>query len=98
MTNFLVLYKADIAASEQMASATPEQAEAGMQAWMAWFEKAGPAIVDGGTPLSGDDQTVAGYSILQADSRDALDAILEGHPHQMVGTLEVYESLPMPGM
>lgn len=98
MTNYLVLYRADTTASEQMANATPEQAQAGMQAWMDWFEKAGPAIVDGGSPLSGDDRTVAGYSVLQADSREALDAVLEGHPHLMVGTVEVYEALPMPGM
>ena len=98
MTNFLVLYKADATAAEQMANATPEQAQAGMQAWMEWFSKAGDAVVDGGSPLSGDDRTISGYSIVQAESREALDALLEGHPHLMVGTLEVYESLPMPGM
>lgn len=98
MTNFLVLYRADTTAMEQMSNATPEQAQAGMQAWTAWFENAGPAVVDGGAPLSGDDRTLAGYSVLQAESRDALDAILDSHPHRQVGTFEVYEALPTPGM
>jgi hypothetical protein len=57
----------------------------------------GDAVVDGGTPLAGDDQTITGYSILQADSRDALDQILHGHPHTEIGTIEVLECLPMPG-
>jgi hypothetical protein len=96
MTKFLVLYKSDTTAREQMANGTPEQAQAGMDAWMAWFGKAGDAIVDGGSPVDGGE--IGGYSILQADSREALDAILEGHPHLAVGTLEVAEFLPMPGM
>lgn len=98
MTSFLVLYKAETSAMEQMSNATPEQAQSGMQAWTAWFEKAGPAIVDGGSPVTGDDATVAGYSVLQADSREALDELLAEHPHRRVGTVEVYEALPMPGM
>jgi len=98
MTKYLVLYRADTSAAEQMANATPEQQEAGMQAWMAWFAKAGDAVVDGGAPVTGDGSTVAGYSILQAESRDALDAVLVGHPHTAIGTLEVLEVLPMPGM
>jgi hypothetical protein len=98
MGKFLVLYRADVGAAEQMANATPEQQEAGMQTWMEWFGKAGDAVVDGGSPVSGDDQTVGGYSILQADSREALDQILHGHPHTKIGTIEVFECLPMPGM
>jgi hypothetical protein len=34
MKKFLVLYRAPISAREQMAKATPEQAKAGMDAWM----------------------------------------------------------------
>jgi hypothetical protein len=36
--------------------------------------------------------------VLQADSREALDQILEGHPHLKMGTLDIYEALPMQGM
>ena len=97
MTKFLVLYRSDASAAEQMANATPEQQQAGMQAWMEWFDKAGDAIVDGGSPVQSE-SGIGGYSVLQAESRDALDTILEGHPHTMVGTIDVCEFLPMPGM
>jgi YCII-related domain-containing protein len=105
MTKYLVLYRADQSATEAMAAATPEQQQASMEAWMTWAGKAGPAIVDLGSPLaaaagttvSGD--AVGGFSILEADSAEALQGVLEGHPHSAQGgTIEVYEFLPIPGM
>lgn len=95
---------------QQMANATPEQAKAGMDAWMAWAKKAGTAIVDLGMPLgnlkklgakmdnAGDN--VTGYSILQADSLDSATKLFNDHPHlKMPGfSIEVLESLPLPGM
>jgi hypothetical protein len=105
MTKFLVLYRSTTTAGEQMSSATPEEAKAGMDAWMAWAGKAGDAIVDLGSPLAvveagGDAGTpVGGYSILQADSGDAVRDVLAGHPHTaMGGTIEILEALQMPGM
>jgi hypothetical protein len=109
MTKFMVLYRSATSAREQMASGTPEQAQAGMDAWMAWAAKAGDAIVDLGAPLAdaahvgpgsaGDSDHVTGFSILQAESADALTGILDGHPHlQMGGSIEVLEFLSMPGM
>ena len=78
MTNYLVLYRSTMTAAEQMAQSTPEQAQAGMEAWMTWAEQAGDAVVDLGAPLavvdaggdSGD--PIGGYSILQAESAEAL--------------------------
>ena len=98
MRKFLVLYRSDVSAEEQMANTAPEQAQAGMQAWNEWFTKAGSVVVDGGSPVSGDDRTIGGYSVLQADSRQELDKLLEAHPHRAVGTIEVLEFLTMPGM
>ncbi|WP_415853721.1 hypothetical protein [Sinomonas sp. G460-2] len=98
MAKYLVLYRSDVSAAEQMMGATPEEAQAGMQAWMDWFGKAGEAVIDGGSPVSGDDQTIGGYSVLQSDSREALDSLLEDHPHRKVGTIEVLEFLAAPGM
>ena len=105
MTKYLVLYRSRMTAAEQMAQSTPEQAQAGMDAWMAWAQQAGDAIVDLGTPTdvvdSGGDSgdPIGGYSILQAESNDALAKVLEGHPHKaMGGTIETLECLPMPGM
>ena len=105
MTKFLVLYRANQSATEQMGAATPEEQQASMQDWMTWAGKAGPAIVDLGSPVaaaagttvSGD--TIGGFSILQAESAEALQQVLEGHPHtKQGGTIEVLEFLPIPGM
>ncbi len=109
MKKFLVLYRAPVGAREQMNRATPEQAKAGMDAWMAWANKAGKAIVDLGMPLgnpksvrtsSGPIGDLGGYSILQAEDADALAKLLGEHPHFMMpgATLEIHEALPLPGM
>lgn len=105
MAKYLVLYRASMTAGEQMAQSTPEQAQAGMDAWMAWAKRAGDAVVDLGTPLgvvdpggdSGD--PIGGYSILQAESQETLRKVLEDHPHKaMGGTIQTLECLQMPGM
>ena len=105
MTNYLVLYRSSMTAGEQMAQSTPEQAQAGMDAWMAWAQQAGDAVVDLGTPTevveaggdSGD--PIGGYSILQAESHEALGKILQNHPHKETGgTIETLECLQVPGM
>lgn len=98
MAKFLALYKSDLSPEEQMGNASPEEAAAGMEEWMQWFGKVDEALIDGGSPVSGPDKTIGGYTILEAESRDALDALLVGHPHTKVGTIEVYEFLAMPGM
>jgi hypothetical protein len=105
MSKYLVLYRSPTTAAEQMAQSTPEQAQAGMEAWTAWAGKAGNAVVDLGSPLqvveSGGDQgdPIGGYSILEAESAEALAAALDGHPHAaMGGTIETLEVLAMPGM
>ena len=105
MSRYLVLYRSSMTAEQQMAQSTPEQAQAGMDAWMAWAGKAGDAIVDLGTPTavvdpggdSGD--PIGGYSILRAESAEALATVLESHPHlAMGGTIQTLECLSMPGM
>lgn len=109
MTKYLLLYRSSVSAEDQMSGATPEQAQAGMDAWMAWGRQAGPAITDMGSPT----QTVAtvgegpaasgyigGYSLMEAESIEALTALLDGHPHLMMpgNAIEVCELLAMPGM
>jgi hypothetical protein len=105
MTKFMVLYRSDVSAREMMAAGTPEQAQAGMDAWTAWAQRAGDAVVDLGAPLgvveSGGDagDPIGGYSILQADDAEHLGKVLDGHPHAaMGGTIEILEFLAMPGM
>jgi hypothetical protein len=110
MKKFLVLYKAPTSAFEQMKKATPEQQKAGMDAWMAWGKKASAAIVDMGAPLGKSlrvtpggtapaTNDLGGFSILQAESKEALAETLKGHPHFMMpdGSIEIIEYLPMPG-
>ena len=112
MKKSLVLYKAPTTAFDQMKTATPEQQKAGMDAWMAWSKSAASAIVDMGCPLgksmrvtkdgagAATANDLDGYSILQAESKEALAAMLVGHPHFMMpdGSIEVVELLPIPGM
>ena len=92
-----------------MKKATPEQQKAGMDAWMAWAKRAGAALVDLGSPLGevrivGDGAAgtahLGGFSILQAESIDAVTTILEGHPHLTMpgAAIEIREFMPIPGM
>ena len=111
MRKFMVLYQSSVSAGEQMANTTPEQAKAGMDLWMNWAQKAGNAIVDLGSPLgtainvspesvSTSVTQISGFSILQAESMDAVTKLLEEHPHFRMGadsSIEVLEFLPMPG-
>ena len=82
-----------------MAAATPEQAQAGMDAWRAWIESAGSSVVDFGSPVAGDGD-VSGFSILEADSRGQVDALLADHPHRQApgASIDVLEFLTLPGM
>jgi hypothetical protein len=112
MKKFLVLYRAPNSSFEQMKNTTPEQQKAGMDAWMSWSQSAARLIVDMGAPLakslrvakSGDASPITndlgGYSILQAESKEALAAALKGHPHFMMpeGFIDVVELMPIPGM
>jgi hypothetical protein len=106
MSKFMILYRAEASAREQMANATPEQREAGMEAWRAWATKVGYAIADLGSPLghtthvgpgAAGSTDVTGYSILEAGSADEVDTILFGHPHlSMPGaSIEVLEIIPI---
>jgi hypothetical protein len=104
----MVLYRSSVTAGEQMGSGSPEDAQAGMELWMRWAGKAGNAIVDLGSPLGsqktigeGDSsQAIGGFSILQADSVEELENLLDGHPHfHSPGdpSIEILQFLPIPG-
>jgi hypothetical protein len=112
LKRFLVLYRSSTSASEMMADATPEQMQAGMADWERWSNTAGDAVVDLGSPLgaassvggaaSADAGThITGFSILQADSREAVTLLLEDHPHLKTpgdSSIAVLEVMSMPGM
>jgi hypothetical protein len=106
MSKFMILYRAPVSALEQMSSATPEQQQAGMEAWRAWAEKVSYALADLGAPLAhtthvgpgtaGTD-AVCGYSLLNAGSADEVGTLLVGHPHLEMpgGSIEVLEVIPV---
>ena len=106
MSKFMILYRAEASVREQLANATPEQQEAGMEAWRAWATKVGYAIADLGSPLGhtthiGPGEAgctdLAGYSILEAGSADEVQTILFGHPHLTMpgNSIEVFEIIPI---
>jgi hypothetical protein len=111
MAKFLVLYGSSVSATDQMAAATPEHAEAGMATWMEWAGRNREAIVELGSPLGGGahvadgavtegDSDVSGYSIVQADSKDDAVEQLKDHPHlRMPGdtSTDVLEALYLTG-
>lgn len=111
MTKFVFIYHAPMTPAEATPPA-PEQMEAVMGEWNAWAQRVGSGLVDFGTPLDGgvrvtNDGTspstreVAGYSIIEAESKDAALELAKGHPHlAMPGgcEIEVHEALPVPGM
>lgn len=112
MKKFLVLYKASQSGFEQMKKATPEQQKAGMDAWMKWSQMAAKSIVDMGGPLgksakiakggalADTHNELGGYSVMHAESREALAASMKEHPHFMMpdASIEIVEIMPIPGM
>jgi len=113
MKKFIILYYAPMDALQQTASATPEDQDKGMDAWMQWAKKCGNKLVDLGSPLMNGLQllpggksnpsnaNIVGYSILQAEDMDHAQALLQGHPHlgwNAACSIEVHESMPLPGM
>jgi hypothetical protein len=106
VSKFMILYRGQASAREQMANATPEQVQAGVEAWRAWATKIGYALSDLGAPLAhtthvgpgaASTDGVAGYSILEAGSADEVETLLNGHPHLAMpgSSIEVLEVIPM---
>jgi hypothetical protein len=97
--------------SEMLANSTPEQMQAGMAAWQAWYQKCGSAVVDLGAPLDksttvkagvaeSSKTAIAGYSLVLAESMEAAVSLMQDHPHFRApgGSVQILESVPMPGM
>jgi len=78
-----------------------------MAAWDGWFHSIGDKIVDAGNPfgpgrsvskdgatdLGPADRPATGYSIVNAESIDAAQKLLEACP--ATGGVQVYEAMPM---
>jgi hypothetical protein len=110
MKKFIVLYHAPAELMQSVGEKTPEEAKESMKPWMEWAQKCGSGLVDLGAPLGNgqtvttsgsnpSDKQVVGYSVLQAESMEAAQAMLQGHPHLAWSgscSIEVHEALPMP--
>ena len=112
MKKFIVIYHAP-ADSWDPSNTTPEEQEKSMQAWMQWAENCGDQLVDMGAPLmngqqlspdgtsKNSDKNVLGYSILQAENMEDANGLLTEHPHlgwNATCSIEVHETMPLPGM
>ena len=106
MSKFMILYRAPESAGDQMANATPEQLQAGAEAWRAWASRVDYAIADLGTPLAhtthigpgpASSDGICGYSILEAGSAEEIETILTGNPQLAMpgGSVEVLEIIPI---
>ena len=112
MKKFIVIYHAPAEAWDP-SNSTPEEREKSMAAWMQWAENCGDKLIDMGTPLmngqqlshdgtsKNSDKNVLGYSILQAEDMEDAKGLLAGHPHLVwdgTCSIEVHETMPLPGM
>ena len=112
MKKFIVIYHAPTD-SWDPSNTTPEEHAESMEAWMQWAEKCGESLVDMGAPLmngqqlnpdrtsKNSDKNVLGYSILQAENMEEAKGLLTEHPHlgwNATCSIEVHETMPLPGM
>jgi hypothetical protein len=88
---------------------SPEEQQAVMQQWGAWFGQLGAGLVDGGAPVGasvtikpggavadGAATAISGYSILEAPNLGEATTMAQGCPLLHAGgTVEVYETVPM---
>jgi len=98
MTKYVLLYQGG--AMPQ----SPEEGEKTMAAWMAWFGKAGSAILDMGNAFGPatavgaqlPDSGTNGYSTLEAADLAAVTELLSDHPHLAAGgRIEIHETTAM---
>ncbi len=82
----------------------------GMQAWMDWVKTHQGVIVDVGTPLgktkrvspegiSDIKNVMVGYTVVRAESHEAVAKLFENHPHFSIfpgDSVEIMECLPLP--
>jgi len=112
MARYFALYLAPIATVESwMASTTPAERKASMEAWGKWMSDNAKSFADIGSPLGKTKKVTAdgvlsvkndilGYSIIEASSHDEAAKLLKGHPHFQIpgASVEVLEITPMTGM
>jgi len=98
MTKYVLLYQGGTMPQ------TPEEGEKTMADWMAWFGKAGSAVLDMGNAFGPatavgaalPDSGTNGYTTVEGDNVDAVTALLSDHPHLSAGgRIEIHETTAM---
>ncbi|RYU09462.1 YciI family protein [Nocardioides iriomotensis] len=111
MTKYLFVYHAPMTPADATPP-DPAQIDAVMQQWNDWAGKVGDGMVDFGTPLahgtrvtpegtSDSTREVVGYTLIEADNKEAAIELAKVHPHlNMPGgcEVEVHEAQALPGM
>lgn len=110
MSRFLILFNAPEPMVAFMQRSTPEERQAGMEAWTAWKTEADKTIAFefgnvvqavGRLDSQGASEAAnqaANYAFAEADSKEAVIDALQGHPHlkRDGATIDVLEVLSMP--
>ena len=93
MKKFIALYKAPAEVMANTVEPNQEEQAAAMQAWLNWRDNNIDHIVDFGAPLlpgnnlngkggwQASATEIGGYSILQGESAEAVQALFQDHPH-----------------
>ena len=98
MTKFVLLYQGGTMPQ------TPAEGEKTMADWMAWFGKAGSAVLDMGNaygPATAvgaqlSDSGTNGYSTVEGANVEAVKALVSDHPHLAAGgRIEIHETVAM---
>jgi hypothetical protein len=109
MKKFLALYRMDMEAMQKMMTETSaEERQKGMAEWGAWMKTHMADFADMGGPTSKNTQVgpagatemsndIGGYSILQAESKEAAIALLADNPHMKMpgAVIDLMEIVPM---
>lgn len=111
MSRFLVLFNAPEPMSEFMVRNTPEERQAGLDAWMKWKEEAEKtvkfefgAVVQAVSRIKQNEvidspNQASNYAFAEANSKDDVVKALQNHPHlqRNDASIDVLEFLSMPG-
>ena len=105
MARYLLLYSGD------QTIASREEQDRMLEEWVAWYEKLGAAIADGGDPVGASKHIsgpgvpaqdgpggmpASGYTVIEADSLDAAAAICADHPHLAYGgSVHIFETIDL---
>ena len=109
MKKFLVIYRMDMAVMKKMMEETSaEERQKGMAEWGAWMKKHMADMADMGGPVGKNTHVVkgsasemsndiGGYSVFQAESREAVVKLLADNPHFSLpgATVDLMEIVPM---